>query len=273
MVAAEYSLPLLFMVFRGKTIMLLAIDIGNTNIVFGVHDGRAWARLWRIQTVRERMPDEYAVLFRDLLGEVGCRLESCDRAVLSSVVPQLKLGLAEMLAQRTGRAPLVLGPKTYRGIEIRTEHPDRIGSDLVADAVAAYHRFRSNCIVVDFGTATTFTAVAAPGHLLGVAIAAGVNVVADALVSRTAQLPHVELVPPPSVIGRNTVHAMQAGLILGQVSLVEGLIDRIRAELGGARTVATGGLSAVIAPLTDRFDAVDPWLTLDGLRIIAELNG
>ncbi len=142
----------------------------------------------------------------------------------------------------------------------------------MADAVAAYERFQDNCIVVDFGTATTFTAVAAPGELLGVAIAAGLNVTADALVSHTAQLPHVELVPPPSIIGRNTIHAMQAGLVVGYVAMVEGIVDRMRAELGSASVVATGGLSSVIGPLTGRFDAVEPWLTLDGLRLIAERN-
>ncbi len=253
--------------------MLLAIDIGNTNIVFGVHDGQTWTHHWRVQTVRDRMPDEYAVLFQGFLGEAGLKLDAFDRAVLSSVVPPLTQGIAAMVAQRTHHPPLIVRPPGINlGIEIRTEHPEAIGSDLVADAVAAYELFKSNCIVVDFGTATTFTAIAQPGALLGVAIAAGLGVTADALVSRTAQLPHVELVPPPSIIGRNTVHAMQAGLVLGYVSMVEGIIDRMRRELGGGKVVATGGLSSVIGPLTDRFDAVEPWLTLDGLRLIAARN-
>jgi type III pantothenate kinase len=253
--------------------MLLAIDIGNTNIVFGVHNGTVWAHQWRVQTVRDRMPDEYAVLFRSFLREAGLDLDALDRTVLSSVVPQLTQGIADMVAQRTRRTPLIVRPLHINlGIEIQTEHPDRIGSDLVANAVAAYDRFRSNCIVVDFGTATTFTAVAEPGALLGVAIAAGLHVTADALVSRTAQLPHIELVPPPSIIGRNTIHAMQAGLVLGYVAMVEGVVDRMRAELGDTKVVATGGLSRVIGPLTDCFDAIDPWLTLDGLRLIAERN-
>lgn len=253
--------------------MLLAIDIGNTNIVFGVHDGVQWTHHWRVQTVHERMPDEYAVLFRGFLREAGLDLDGFERIILGSVVPKLTQGIAQMVAQRANRAPLILRPaEMVLGITIKTEHPDKIGSDLVADAVAAYDRFQGNCIVVDFGTATTFTAVAAPGDLLGVAIAAGLNVTADALVSRTAQLPHVELAPPPSVIGRNTIHSMQAGLVVGYVAMVEGIVDRMRAELGEASVVATGGLSSVIGPLTDRFDAVDPWLTLDGLRLIAERN-
>lgn len=252
--------------------MLLAIDIGNTNIVFGVHDGNGWAHHWRVQTVRERMPDEYAVLFRSFLHEADLELDQIRRTVLSSVVPPLTGGMAEMIAQRTGEKPLVLGPGVRYGIEIRTDHPDRVGTDLIANAVAAYDRFRANCIVVDFGTAMTFSAVAEPGVFVGAAIAAGLQTTADALAGRTAQLPHVALAPPPSVIGRNTIHAMQAGLVVGQVCLVEGLIDRMKRELGGAQVIATGGLSSVIAPLTDRFDAVDPWLTLDGLRLIAERN-
>ncbi len=253
--------------------MLLAIDIGNTNIVFGVHDGTRWIHHWRVQTVRERMPDEHAVFFQGFLHEAGLDLHAFERTVLSSVVPQLTQGIAEMVAQRTGHPPLIIrGTGIDLGIEIRTEHPDKIGSDLLADAVAAYDRFRSNCIVVDFGTATTFTAVTDPGALLGVAIAAGLNVTADALVSRTAQLPHIELIPPPSIIGRNTVQAMQAGLVLGYVCMVEGIVDRMRREMDGAQVIATGGLSRVIGPLTDRFDAIDPWLTLDGLRLIAARN-
>ena len=152
------------------------------------------------------------------------------------------------------------------------DHPEQVGSDRIADAVAAYERFNSNCIVVDFGTATAFTVVAEPGEMIGAVIAAGLNTIADALVRRTAQLPQVELVPPPSVIGRNTIHAMQSGLVLGHIAMVEGLVSRIKAELGSAQVIATGGLSTVLAPHTDCFDAVDPWLTLDGLRLIAERN-
>jgi type III pantothenate kinase len=253
--------------------MLLAIDIGNTNIVFGVHDGARWTHHWRMQTVRGRTADEHAVIFQGFLREAGLDLGMLEQTVLSSVVPSLTQDIAQMVARRTAHEPLIVRPPaTVTGLEIRTEHPDRIGSDLVADAVAAYDYFRSDCIVVDFGTATTFTAVAEPGALLGVAIAAGLNVTADALVSHTAQLSHVALEPPPSVIGRNTIHAMQAGLVLGYVSMVEGIIDRIKAEMGKASVIATGGLSGVIGPLTNRFDAVEPWLTLDGLRLIAERN-
>jgi type III pantothenate kinase len=253
--------------------MLFAIEIGNTNIVFGVHDGAQWNHTWRVQTVRDRMPDEYAALFRTFLSEVGLKLEQFDQAVVSSVVPQLTSGLCHVVARRTGFMPVVVSPTINLGVRINVDYPEQVGSDRIADAVAAYARFESNCIVVDFGTATAFTIVTDHGEMIGAVIAAGLTTIADALVRRTAQLPQVELVPPPSVIGRNTMHAMQAGLVVGHIAMVEGLVARIKAELGGeAQVIATGGLSTVLAPYTTCFDAVDPWLTLDGLRLIAERN-
>lgn len=252
--------------------MLLAIDIGNTNIVLGVHDGTNWRYDWRVQTLHDRMPDEYAVLFRTLFEDAELSFADFDKAIISSVVPQLTLNLKEMIETRTQAPVLILGSHLDLGIKIQTDHPDRVGSDLIADAVAAYKHFGENCIVVDFGTATTFTAIAHPGVMLGTAIAAGLNVTMSALVSRTAQLPYIELTPPSSVIGKNTIHSMQAGLLLGYVAMLEGLIDRMRAELGTAKVAATGGLARFIAPLTNHFDVVDPRLTLEGLRLLAERN-
>lgn len=252
--------------------MLLAIDIGNSNIVIGVYDGQSWPHHWRVQTVRQRMPDEYAVLLRDFLGEAGLTLRHIDQTVLSSVVPQLTRGMADMLSAQTGHAPVLVSATLDTGIQIVTDQPERVGSDLIANAVAGYARARGNCIVIDFGTATTLTAVAEPGEMRGVAIAAGLTTTADALVGRTAQLPQIELVPPPSAIGRNTIHAMQAGLVLGHIAMIEGLVARIKRELGGAHVIATGGLSTMLQPHTDCFDEVDPWLTLEGLRLIADRN-
>jgi type III pantothenate kinase len=167
----------------------------------------------------------------------------------------------------------VVGPGTRTGIRIRTDNPAEVGADLVANAVAAAAQFQRNCIVVDFGTALTFTAVSASGDLLGVAIAPGLNAAASALASATAQLPRVLLTPPPAAIGRNTVHSIQSGVVFGYIGLVEALIGRMREEMGGdAVAVATGGLARVIAPLSHEFDAIEPWLTLDGLRIIAQRN-
>ncbi|NDJ78757.1 MAG: type III pantothenate kinase [Chloroflexi bacterium] len=252
--------------------MLLALDVGNTNIVFGVHDGTQWAHQWRVQTVRERMPDEYGVLFRNFFREADLEMTQISQSILSSVVPQLTQGLAAMVARRTGLRPLIVNSKLHTGIRINTDYPEEVGSDRIADAVAAYARFQSDCVVVDFGTATAFTVVREPGEMIGAVIAAGLSTTADALVGRTAQLPQIEYALPPSVIGRNTIHAMQAGLVTGHLALVEGIVARIKRELGGAQVIATGGLSSVLAPHTDCFDRVDPWLTLDGLRLIAERN-
>jgi type III pantothenate kinase len=263
--------------------MLLALDIGNSNIKFGVHDGARWTYFWPVETVRERMPDEYAVLLRSFLAEAGLSAADLERAIVSSVVPQLTVGMLDMLERQIGRRPLLLGPGLDTGLVIKTDQPESVGTDLIANAVAGYDRFKGNCIVVNFGTATTLTAVAAPnvpggapapggsgaGEFRGVSIAAGLAVTANALVSGAAQLAHVPLDAPPSVIGTNTRHSMQSGLVLGHVAMVEGLIDRIRQELPGARVVATGGLAPTLAPLTDHFDAVDPMLTLEGLRLVA----
>lgn len=252
--------------------MLLAIDIGNSNIKLGVHDGGGWAEYWPIETVRDRMPDEYAVLLRSFLAEAGIGRREIDRTIMSSVVPQLTHGMMEMLEWQIGRRPLLLSREIDIGLDIVTDQPDSVGTDLIANAVAGYHRFQSDCIVVNFGTATTLTAVSEPGEFRGVAIAAGLAVTANALVGGAAQLSHVELAAPPSVIGTNTRHAMQSGLVLGHVAMIEGLIDRMREVLPGARVIATGGLAQILAPLTSHFDAVDPMLTLEGLRIVAERN-
>lgn len=269
--------------------MLLAIDVGNTNIAFGIYDpglnsarDRAsstqatqnhWAHHWRIRTAQDNMPDEYAVLFRSLLRDRGLDLDAVQRVVLSSVVPALTTTLSEMFERYASADLLIVGPGVRTGLRIRTDNPAEVGGDLVANAVAAHAQFRSNCIVVDFGTALTFTAVSANGDLLGVAIAPGLRAAASALASNTAQLPHVRLVPPPTAIGRNTVHSIQSGVVYGYIGLVEALIRRMRAELGGeALAVATGGLAPVIAPLSNEFAAIEPWLTLDGLRLISERN-
>ena len=253
--------------------MLLAIDVGNTNVVLGIHGEAKWVAQWRIRTVLDKMPDEYAMLFKEFLRDQDIGLADIQRAVLSSVVPPLTDVFCELCRRYVSRPPLVLGPGVRTGLNIRTDNPAEVGADLIANSVAAYDRFRSNCIVVDFGSATTFSAVAEPGEFLGVAIAPGLRLAADALAGRTAQLPRVELAPPPAAIGKNTVHSMQAGLIFGYVGLAEGLITRLRGELGGqARVIATGGLARVIAPLTEQIDVVEPWLTLEGLRLIAQRN-
>ncbi len=253
--------------------MLLCIDIGNTNIVLGLHDGAEWSARWRVRTARDNMPDEYEVLIRSLFSQRSLSIDAVERVVISSVVPRLKGVFREMFDDGLGITTIVLGPGAKTGVKIRTDNPVEVGADLIADAAAAHELYGGPAVVVDFGTATTFSAISAAGEFLGVAIAPGVDVAAEALTRNTAQLPQVGLTAPEKAIGTNTVHALQSGLIFGYVGLVEGLVARIRAELGGAATViATGGFSRVMAPLTSAIDHVDPDLTLEGLRVIAARN-
>lgn len=253
--------------------MLLCIDIGNTNLVFGLWDGERWLDRWRVRTVMNKMSDEYAMLLNTLLGERGYSMKEVRRVAVASVVPRLKTVFRELFLQNLGIEPLILGPGVRTGLKIRIDNPVELGADIVADAVAAYHRLNNACIIVDFGTATTFSAVSKEGEFMGVAIAPGIEVAADALSYKAAQLPGINLVPPPTAIGTNTVHSMQSGLIYGFIGLVEGLIRRIRDELGGeAVVIATGGLSEVLATLTTEIDEIDTDLTLEGLRLIMERN-
>ena len=253
-------------------ISLLAVDIGNSNLKFGLHDGSRWLHYWPVATVRDKMPDEYAVMLRSFLREIDVPPNAIPKVVLSSVVPQLTDGISTMLTRQTGKPTLRVSVDLNLGIEVDTERPQDVGTDLLANAVAGYARAGGACIVVNFGTATTLSAVSDAGRLTGVSIAAGLQVTADALVGGAAQLAHVPLEVPPDVLGRNTRHAMQSGLVLGHLLQVEGLIRRIVAHHGPHKVVATGGLSGVFAPHTDAFDAVDPYLTLDGLRLIADRN-
>jgi type III pantothenate kinase len=261
--------------------MLLCVNVGNSNIVLGLWDGEQWCAHWRVRTIRNQMPDEYAVLLKALLRDSGYALADITRIVIASVVPPLTTVFGELfaryLAPREKRQRRVealwVGPEVNTGLRICIDNPHELGADLLADAVAAYHRFHAACIVVDFGTATTFSAVSKEGNFEGVSIAIGLGVAMEALAGATAQLPRISLIPSLRATGKNTVQSMQSGLVLGHVGLVEGLIRRMRDELGGeAQVIATGGLSGIIAPLTREIDALDPWLTLDGLRVISELN-
>ena len=253
--------------------MLLSVSVGNSHITFGAHEKGAWKRRWRIQTVHAKTSDEYLVIFRTLLEAAGLSAGSVDSAILSSVVPPLTGTMVETVLELSGRTPLLLTPALNIGLRITTENPAEVGADLVANAVAAFDRFRDNCIVVDFGTALSFTAVAAPGELRGVAIAPGLTSAVEALSRNTAQLPSVPLAPPPVTIGRNSMHSIQAGIVFGYVGLVGEIIRRMRAELGGSAAVAvTGGQSQIMVPLLGEKPVHEQWLTLEGLRIIAEKN-
>jgi type III pantothenate kinase len=253
--------------------MLLTIDIGNTNLTLGLYNGAELGRHWRLATDHARMPDEYGLQFLGLLQNAGQTVADLTGIVLASVVPQLTGRVVQACQEYLQQEPLVVDTGVKTGIRIRYEDPRAVGADRVADAVAVINLYGGPACVIDFGTATTFNAVTKEGDYLGGAIAAGVNLAAEALYTRAAKLPRMDLQRPPSVIGRNTVHAMQSGLLFGYVSMVEGMVTRFRSELGSdMKVVATGGLAEVIAKETNVIDIISPWLTLEGLRIIWELN-
>jgi len=253
--------------------MLLTVDIGNTNITFGLYEGEDLGPSWRIRTIHEKMPDEYGVLMVQLFEHRGYSPDDITGVAVASVVPPLTPAFQEVSRVYIGQEPLLVDAGVRTGVRILYDDPRQVGADRVVDAAAVKALYGVPACVVDFGTGTTFDAVSSEGDYLGGAIAPGIGIAAQALFQRTAKLPRVELSPPPSVIGRNTPHAMQSGLIFGYVGLVEGMVARFKAALGPeTRVIATGGLAEIIARETDVIDIVDPWLTLHGLRIIYDLN-
>lgn len=252
--------------------MLLAIDAGNTNIVFGVHKDGEWIHEWRFNTLPVKDKVEYEMFLRLNFLEANLKLEDVDGIVISSVVPQLNDILSDFSRPLINKEPLFIGPKIYDKLPVRTKRPYQIGTDLVSNAVAGYSLYKEDIIIVDFGTALTFTIVGEDGLIQGVNIAPGLRTAIKALVGNTAQLPEVPLELPESVLGADTIHAIQSGVLWGYVSMVEGMLDKIHAELGKkTKVVATGGLSSVLHPLHKRFDEVKRHLTLDGLRLIHEI--
>ena len=253
--------------------MLLAIDVGNSNIKIGLCRKGEWIHRWQVRTLKNTTADEYRVIMRNLLDQNSVNPCDVSRTILSSVVPPVTGNLRTMLISLFNKDPLIIGPGVKSGIRIRTDNPVEVGSDLVIGAVAAYERYHAGCIIVGFGTALTFTAVAEPGDLLGVAIAPGLKYADEALFEHTAQLKLVDLTIPETAIGKNTVHSMQSGILFGYAGMVESIIKRFRSEMPGpAEVIGTGGQARIIAPLTDVFTEIDEWLNLEGLRIIADLN-
>jgi type III pantothenate kinase len=253
--------------------VLLAIDVGNTNTVLGVFEGPRLLQSWRIETHHARTGDEYGMLVRQLfsLGEVDHR--KVHAVAISSVVPPMAFTLRQMVNRYFSVEPLFVGPGIKTGMPILYENPREVGADRVVNAVAAYEKWKSALIVVDFGTATTFDAVTPKGEYLGGAICPGVSISMEALFRAASKLPRVEFQRPPHVVGRNTVHSMQSGLVFGYVGMVDGLCVRMAAELGtNPRVVATGGLASLVAGISSAITEVDDQLTLDGLRIIHERN-
>jgi type III pantothenate kinase len=256
--------------------MLLAIDVGNTNIVFGVFDNTTLVRSWRLLTLRERTADEVGLMVIGLLGHERIDLDRVDAVVMASVVPPLTPIMRGMVKRYFGREALVVDPTTNAGMPILYERPGEVGADRIANGIAAYEQYGRGhvpLIIADLGTATTFDAVTAKGEYLGGVICPGPQIAADALFQRAARLPRVDVRKPEQVVGRTTVGAIESGLFWGYVGMVEGIIRRMSDELGGkALCVATGGLADMIAPETSLIQHVDPDLTLHGLRIVWHRN-
>ncbi len=252
---------------------LLAIDVGNTNAVFGLFAGETLVGNWRLSTTIGRTADEYASMLMPLLNHAGIHHAAISGAIIASVVPPLTGVMTELVRRYWSCTPLLVNYELKTGLEILYDQPREVGADRICDAVAAHVLYRTPSIIVDFGTATTFNAVAEGGIYLGGAIAPGINISLEALARYAAQLHRIELAIPPAAIGRNTVHAMQSGVFLGYLGMVESMIARFQQELGGgALVIATGGLSSLIGPATSMIDVVDPLLTIQGLRLIWEMN-
>jgi type III pantothenate kinase len=253
--------------------MLLVIDIGNTNIVFGVYNGDKLINHWRLSTVFHKTVDEYAILINSLLYIEKIKLGEIDSAIISCVVPPLLIPFEIFCARYMGIKPLLIGPGIKTGMPILYENPQEVGADRIVNAVAGFDKHKTALIVVDFGTATTFDYITPKGEYVGGAIAPGVMISLEALFERAAKLPRVELIRPKNVIGKNTVNAMQSGITYGYVSLVDGIVKKIKDEVKtNPYVIATGGLANFIYKNSSSLDEVDEFLTLEGLKILYERN-
>jgi type III pantothenate kinase len=254
--------------------MLLAVDIGNTNTSLGVFEGDTLAVHWRLTTARARTEDEWGVHVRNLFALAGLDFKAMDGIAIASVVPPLNFTLKQMAETYFHLTPLFIDAATDTGLTILYEPVSDVGADRIVDAVAAIHKYGAPCVIVDLGTATTFDSINSNGEYLGGVIAPGITISADALFQRAAKLPRVEIKRPPHVIGSTTVEAMQSGLYHGYVGLVDGILQKMMDELGGApRVIATGGLAPLIAKGSQFIEKVDETLTLEGLRLVYEKVG
>ncbi|PZE19226.1 type III pantothenate kinase [Paenibacillus xerothermodurans] len=253
--------------------MILVIDVGNTNIVLGIYDGEKLQHHWRLSTNKSTTVDEYGMMIYNLFQFAGIELQQVQGVIIASVVPPLMFVLEQLCTKYLNKVPLIVGPGIKTGLNIRYENPREVGADRIVNAVAAIELYGPPCIVVDFGTATTFDYIDATGQYIGGAVAPGIGISTEALYQRAAKLPRIELVPPKSVVGRNTVASMQAGIIYGFAGQVDGIVQRIREEYQvKPRVIATGGLAELISRHSRTIDSVDQLLTLQGLRVIYERN-
>ena len=253
--------------------MLLVVDVGNTQTHFGTYEGGELVEHWRFATVRDSTADEIGAALRNLVELRGVELEQIDSSIVSSTVPQLGPQWLEMTERYLGHEMLVVGPGFKTGMPLRYDNPREIGADRLVNAVAAYERTQGACIVVDFGTAITYDPVSAEGEYIGGIISPGVEISVEALASRAAKLPKVDLEPPRALIGKSTIEAIRSGVIYGFAAMVDGIVARLLEEMGEeTATIATGGLAHHIVPFTERIDEIDDLLTLEGLRILFERN-
>ncbi len=253
--------------------MLLAIDIGNTNVVLGVFDKEKLVEHWRVGTNTQITPDEYAMTLKDLFGFAGIEFRQIDGVIISTVVPPLLPVMTEMSRKYYHIEPMIVSNELKTGITIRYDNPKEVGADRIVNAAAAYKIYGGPIIIVDFGTATTFCAVTKDGEYLGGAICPGIKISAEALFQRASKLPRFELTKPKKVIGADTISAMQAGIIYGYAGLVDGIVERMKDELSrDAKVIATGGLAELVSPETRSIKEIKPQLTLDGLLLLYNIN-
>lgn len=256
--------------------MLLVVDVGNTNICAGVYDGKKLIVDWRFSTDRTKTSDEFGVILRSFFDYSNVKMSDVHGAIISSVVPPVTIPLVRMFKRYFGIKPLIVGPGLKSGISVKYDNPKEVGADRIVDAAGAIYKYAhlgKPMILLDFGTANTYCALLPNGEYLGGAIAPGINIATEALYTRTAKLPRIELIKPDHVICRNTVNSMQAGCIYGHIGQMECIIRKMKSELGGdAIVIATGGMSGTICSGSDVVDIIDPNLTLDGLMVLYEKN-
>jgi type III pantothenate kinase len=253
--------------------MLLVVDVGNTQTHFGAYRETELLEHWRFATVRQSTADQLGAALRNLLGLRGLSFEDLDASIVSSTVPQLEPEWTAMASRYLGHEMHVVGPGTRTGMAIRYDNPREIGADRLVNAVALRERFGGPAVCVDFGTATTFDVISAEGDYLGGALMTGIEISLEALSERGARLPKIELAPPRSVIGKNTIDAIRSGVVFGYAGAIDAIMRRLYDELGEhASAIATGGLSQLVVPYTEEIDDVDDLLTLTGLRLLHERN-